>query len=441
MLRRLVESHATALVLLVVVLSGVAALAVIYSRDFVRDRPIRGDVVGYYIYLPAAFLDRDVSLVRTVDRSFDGDAGNAHSDLRRVDHGYLGPHQIGEAIMLVPFFAVGHVGAIASGERRDGFSWPYQASVAAGGLFYGVLGLALLGSFLRRWFDRAIVVATLLALTFGTNLFHYLTFDAGYSHAFSFAAVAFVLWSTMRLADRPTVAGALTLGLGIGLAATIRPTNLVVALFPLLVYVRSWSDAKRRVRALVAHPRLLVACACGVLAPVVLQLLYWHHLTGHFVFNAYDEYPRLEPADPHLVDVAFSVRKGLLFWTPLVALGVAGLLLLRRTAPALLVVTPVVLAVNFWLMASWSEWWYGGSFGQRAFVESLPFLGIGIAALFAWARAGRALLPVSLVAIVMTGLALHGMFAYWRGDIPFDGTTWRIYLDSWRVYPDSFRGL
>ena len=36
--------------------------------------------------------------------------------------------------MLLPFFAVGQVVAVAGGERRDGFSWPYQASVAAGGL-------------------------------------------------------------------------------------------------------------------------------------------------------------------------------------------------------------------------------------------------------------------------------------------------------------------
>jgi hypothetical protein len=428
MLRRFVESNATVLALLVVLLSGAAALAVIYMRGL--DDPIRADAVGYYIYLPAAFLDRDVSLVRTVDRSFDGKAKNAHSDLRRVDHGYLGPHQIGEAIMLVPFFAVGHVIAVASGERRDGFSWPYQASAAAGGLLYGVIGLALLGSFLRSWFDRTIVAATLLALTFGTNLFHYLTFDAVYSHAFSFATVAFVLWSTMRLADRPSAPRALTLGLGIGLAATIRPTNLVVALFPLLVYVRSWSDAKGRATALVAHPRMLVACACGFLTPVVLQLLYWHHLTGHFVVNAYDADPRLELAHPHVLAVAFSVRKGLLFWTPLVALGFAGLPLLRSRAPALLIATPVVLAAYFWLMASWSEWWYGGSFGQRAFVDSLPLLGIGIAALFAWARAGRALLPVALATVVMTGLALHGMLAYWRGNVPFDGTTWRIYLES-----------
>jgi hypothetical protein len=27
-------------------------------------------------------------------------------------------------------------------------------------------------------------------------------------------------------------------------------------------------------------------------------------------------------------------------------------------------------------------------------------------------------------------LALHATEAYWRGHIPFDGTTWQIYVDS-----------
>ena len=75
MRRRFMESHATALMLIAVILSGAAALAVIYTRGYTGGGgPIRGDVIGYYIYLPAAFLDRDVSLVRTVDRSFDGEA-------------------------------------------------------------------------------------------------------------------------------------------------------------------------------------------------------------------------------------------------------------------------------------------------------------------------------------------------------------------------------
>jgi hypothetical protein len=428
-LRRTVETHPIAVALAVVALSGVVACTVVYSRGYASGKPIRSDAVGYYIYLPAAFLDHDPSLVRTVDRSFGGDLRKA-GDLRRVQDGYLGPHQIGEAILLVPFFAVGHVVAIANGSRRDGFSWPYQGSAVAAGLLYGLVGLALLGAFLRRWFDAWVVCTTLLALTFGTNLFHYLTFDGVYSHAFSFAAIAFVLWSTVRLRERPTWVWALLLGAGVGLVATIRPTNLVVALFPLLVGVRTWSDARWRARALVTHPALPGAAAAGFLVPVMLQVLYWHHLTGHLIVDAYGSSPRLELTHPHLLAVAFSVRKGLFFWTPLVALALAGLLTLRSRAPGLVVAATAVLAVNFWVVASWSQWWYGGSFGQRPFVDTLPLVAIGLAGLFDWAYATRARVPVAIAAVVTSCLALHGMGEYWLGNIPYDGTTWTIYVHS-----------
>jgi hypothetical protein len=430
MFRRFVETHLIALVIMFVLLSGTVALAAIYSRGYNAGEPIRSDGVGYYIYLPAVFLDHDLSLVRTVDRSVGGSLYKA-GDLHRVEHGYLGPHQIGEAILLAPFFAVGQVIAIASGARRDGFSRPYQGAAAAAGLLYGVAGLALLGAFLRRWFDRWIVGATLLALTFGTNLFHYLTYDAVYSHSFSFAVTAFILWSTIRLTERATATRALLLGLGVGLVATIRPTNLVIGLFPLLVGIRSPADARARVRAWVTHPLLLAAGALGFLAPVIPQLLYWHHLTGHFIVNAYGSNPKLELTHPHLLAVAFSVRKGLFFWTPLVALAVAGLPFLRSRAPAVLLATPVVLAVNFWVVASWSQWWYGGSFGQRALVDSLPLVALGLAAIFDWARSTRAALaPVAIAVVIASGLALHAMAEYWVGNIPYDGTTWSIYVHS-----------
>jgi hypothetical protein len=418
-------------VLLFVALTGAVALAVIYSRGYAHgEPPIRGDPIGYYIYLPATFLDHDLSLVRTVRRSFGGDPENTHTDLRMVEHGYLGPHQIGEAIMLAPFFAAGHVIAIVSGAQRDGFSWPYQGSAAAAGLFYGLVGLGLLGAFLERWFGRWVVCATLVALTFGTNLFHYLTFDAVYSHAFSFAAVAFVLWSTVRLIERPTVARALLLGLGLGLAVTIRPTNIVVGLFPLLVGIGQWADIRARARTLMTEPAMLVAGAGSFFAPLSLQALYWHHLTGHLIVNAYPSGVELELTHPHLLAVAFSVRKGLFFWTPLAAFAIAGLPFLRSRAPTLLLPTTATLAVNFWVVASWSQWWYGGSFGQRAFVDTLPVLAIGLAALFDWARLTQARLPVAVAVVLASCLALHAMLEYWRGRIPSDGTTWQIYLDS-----------
>jgi hypothetical protein len=416
-----------AALLALVALLAAAGLAAIYGKGLASGSPIRADAVGYYIYLPAILIDHDVGLTRTLERSVPG--GVDQSDFRPVRDGYVDQHQTGEAIMLAPFFGAGELAALATGARRDGFSRPYQVAAAAGGLFYALVGLGALGLLLLRWFDRSTVLATLAAVTFGTNLFHYATYDAVYSHVFSFALVALVLVATLALVDHPTVVRAGALGLPLGLVTAVRPTNLLAALFPLCA-VRG---VVRRLRS-EPGPRLWLlaaAAAAAFVIPIVPQLLYWHAVTGHLITNAYGGSPRLDVLHPFLADVAFSVRKGLFFWTPVLALAVAGVPLLRRYAPAFFLPALVFLPVHFWLVASWTEWWYGGSFGQRSFVDVLPVYALGLAALIAWARRRRATGWLVGGAVAVTSLlATHAMVEYWLGNIPFDHATWTTYLDS-----------
>jgi hypothetical protein len=423
------DTRALAAVVLLVAALGATALVVVYARGLARSGPIRGDAIGYYIYLPGVFLDHDLTLARTIQRSFNGNA-RAAGDQHRERNGYLGPHQTGEAIMLLPFFAVGQGIAVASGARRDGFSWPYGATAAAGGLVYGLIGLAVLGSLLLRLFDRQTAVVTVLAITFGTNLFHYATYEAVYSHIFSFALAAVALRTTFALSEQPRLVPAVLLGASLGLATAVRPTNLILVVFPLLIGVSDLAGVKERVRGLFAGRRLLVAGLVGFSLPLVPQLLYWHTITGRFVINPYVRSDKLELLHPHLLDVAFSVRKGLFFWTPLLVLAVVGVVFLRVVAPALFLPTIVFLVLDFWVVSSWTVWWYGGSFGQRAFVEALPVYALGLAALLAWVRARAARWFVRGAVAVTSLLAAHAMVEYWLGNIPYDQTTWPLYLHS-----------
>jgi hypothetical protein len=182
--------------LLFVAVCAAASFQWIYGSHLAIDRPIRGDATGYYIYLPAAMLDRDITMERTAARSFAGSTSALQAaGVQRVPprNRYLDKYPLGEAIMLTPFFVLGDAAARVLGFRTDGFSTPYQWAAAAAGLVYALLGLAVLGLLLLRWFSRATVVLTLLAITFGTSLFHYATYDAVVSHAFSFFLVAAIL--------------------------------------------------------------------------------------------------------------------------------------------------------------------------------------------------------------------------------------------------------
>jgi hypothetical protein len=409
--------------------AGVAAGA-LYARGLVprSEQPIRSDGLSYYLYLPAVLLDRDVSFRTTVQRDFGGRYGAA--DLVPKRRGYLDKHQPGEAIMLLPFFAVGQLAAAASGAPRTGFSRPYQVAAVAGGIGFGLIGLAIVGVMLLRWFDRVVVSLTLVALTFGTNLFHYATYDAVYSHVFSFALVALIVERTLALADRPRGASAVVVGAGIGLLADVRLTNLTVVLFP--VGVLLW-----RFRLEVRRLLPLALIAAGTAAVVFLpQILYWYRLTGHPFVNAYGGEPTLHPLHPHVVAVAFSVRKGLFFWTPLLAIAAAGLWLLRKWSAPVAVAAALTLVVHFWIASSWTQWFYGASLGQRAFVDVLPLFALGLAAVVSSALHARPVVRVgAAVAVSATVLlAVHATFEYWLGNIPQDLTTWHVYVKSFTQY-------
>ena len=134
--------------------------------------------------------------------------------------------------------------------------------------------------------------ATLLALLFGTSLFHYATFDSVWSHAFSFALCAALLerldaWQPGRTRDE-VVIGALA-----GLLILVRHTNILVPLC-FVAAVRS---------------RRLALTTMGIAALAVLpQLWLYHRATGHWLVSSYGQLG-FTFASPHLWGVLASPRR------------------------------------------------------------------------------------------------------------------------------------
>src|SRR6185436_16061394 len=87
----------------------------------------------------------------------------------------------------------------------DGFTVYYQHAAGLAGLIWAVAGLVVLRLVLLRHFSDGVTAATLLTLLLGTNLYHYATYDSGYSHPYSFFLFAAFLnltgrWYTARSA-------------------------------------------------------------------------------------------------------------------------------------------------------------------------------------------------------------------------------------------------
>jgi len=90
------------------------------------------------------------------------------------------------------------------------------------------------------------------------------------------------------------------------------------------------------------------------------------------------------------------------------------------------------MPLNLWVIASWHDWAYGGSFGHRAFTESAAIFAFGYASLLQAAAApGRRRVLVGLSVLLML-LSVHLMTEYWRGIIPFGRTTWPQFVAALR---------
>ena len=201
-LRRLVP-HVLRHFILITAVLGVLSDAWI-RIGLLEDPPIRSDGYSYYVYLPSWLIFHDTTLDLVARDCCGGTFDPATGIVRWPSTGrFLNVHPIGVAVQMLPFFVVADALTRWSNLPRDGFSMYYQQAAALAGLAYLLAGLAILRGCLLRHFSPGIVLATLVVITFGTNLFHYGTFDATFSHTFSFCLIAALVSLTERWWEAP----------------------------------------------------------------------------------------------------------------------------------------------------------------------------------------------------------------------------------------------
>jgi hypothetical protein len=286
--------------------------------------------------------------------------------------------------------------------------------------------LWVLAGVLARHFSRGVTIATLVALLFGTNLYHYATYDSFYSHSYSFFLVAALIDLTGRWHGSPTRRRTLLLGAVAGLIVLVRHTNiLLLGVLPLFVIAAHGPRAA--LDLFVARTRSLLLMVAVSMLVVLPQVALYLQATGRPIVSSYGALG-FTFASPHLYGVLLSVQKGLFFWSPVLLLAVVGLFLLRGPLRAFLLPTLVVLAADTYLIASWWDWQFGASYGHRGFIDLFPLLSLGLAAFFRWSGETRMrLLTVGTVVTAMTALSMFQMLQYWNGVLPASDLTWAAY--------------
>ena len=334
---------------------------------------IAWDVVSYYGYLPAAFIYGDVSLERPNEK-FDEyqhvfwveKAGNGKKVFKT---------SMGMSIMYAPFFFASHFYSMVTESTASGFSPSYKFGVAMSSLFYLLIGFVFLRKLLQKYFSEKVIAYTLLFLGLGTNLYYYTVIAVGMPHVYLFSLLSVTAYYTMVWYENPKLKISILLGLLIGLMVLIRPTMLIVMLFPVLFKIDSITERILFFKKHFVQVLSIFFFACLVWVP---QIIYWKMITGDYLFYSYNN-EGFFFLDPQIVNSLFSFRKGWLLYTPIMFFGLVGLVILfkNKDKNRLALVLPVV--VYFYVASCWWTWWFGGGFGARTMIDIFPFLAFGLA--------------------------------------------------------------
>jgi hypothetical protein len=383
------------------------------SLPAVTPRLYSSDEVQYFAYLRSLWFDHDLSFENEYLHFYD--AGVARSEGfhetflerttdtgRRINFG-----TIGCAILWAPFYAVGDVVARLTGAPADGYSTPYIAAVAYGSAVYGFLAV-LIGIACARILGFAGTGAGVL-VWLGTPVLFYMYVAPPFSHACSAFAVAVFLFVWLRVRDRWTPRGVFALGAAAALMAMVREQDAFFAAGPAVDFLIALARGRARVAP------ALAGIAGGVVA-YLPQAVSYVRLNGHLGPHGSVEH-KMSWTAPHALQVLASPEHGLFLWTPIAAMGIAGLIVMaldeerRRVALCAL----LMVALQVYVSGSVESWTVAGAFGQRRFVALSALLIVGLAALGsrlassppAWRRSAAAI----AVLAVYWNLALSAEFA------------------------------
>jgi hypothetical protein len=337
---------------------------------------IGSDGVGYYMYVRSAVIDHDIDFANEYKHLYPAD----HTNGLRTSTGLMAnKYAIGTAILWLPFFLVGHlisciIRSAGFSVSADGYSYIYQAAVCIGSILYGYGGMVLMHRTTRRLFANTALAACVL-LWLATNFIYYLIVEPSMSHMCSFFAASLLMYIWLRVRPIESLRQCFTIGLAGGLVGLVRQPDATLFLLPLL-------DSMFTHKSFLERGKRLAVTVAGFFSIFWMQMFVWNILNGSPFLSGYflNNKEGFSWWSPHLFDVLFSTEHGLFLWHPLLLFASVGLVLLL---PANRFIGGLLLAGFFgqvYLIASWSSWSQGDSFGGRMFISSLPIFAVGLAA-------------------------------------------------------------
>ena len=313
-----------------------------------------GDDTGYYAFLRSAFFDGDLDFFNELRYS--------HSE-KLMPTGYVFNNwQMGQAILFLPFFIVGHLLALLYQGlgypiSLDGYSAPYYLATAVASVTFLFGGLILVFKTLHTFIDKRFALLVSLSIWLASPLVYFSFIRQRMAHTTEFflAAALIFAWVHFRplagkaldLLNHDTVSSTensrnplmvryALLGAMLGFLCMTRIIN--IAFFALFAVDLLWSFRREwttNISEAVKESVILGGAILGGFFLVMLpQIVCWNQLNGvpfpprHMKFAGEGlSGISLLPLLKNAWALFFSSKWGLVFSMPLIVLGGIGLFL------------------------------------------------------------------------------------------------------------------
>jgi hypothetical protein len=395
------------------------------------EATIGWDVSGYYTYLPAIFIYKDLRHLTYFD--------SIHAQYKPTPEIYecynlpnenyrVAKYSMGQSFFMLPFFALAHYIVVPlMPAPADGYSYPYQFCIAWGMLLYALIALWVLRKILLHFFTDEVVAITLFIIVACSNYLNYAGIETGMTHTTVFLLYTLIIYNTIKFYKNPTAYRSALIGLLVGWAMLTRPTEIISILIPLLWGVYNVETLKQRFLFIIKNWNwvLILGICCGLVFSI--QLFYWKWLSGNWFIYSYQD-QGFDWLHPHHIGGLFSYRSGWLTYNPIMWLVLPGWYFLfqykRENFAALFVWGTLYIYITY----AWCIWWYG----HRAMVQSYAGYSFAIAAMVLFLLKTKARKIFLFCAIAFTML-----YNFWQiqqyhyGSLGMDGVN-KAYF--WNVF-------
>lgn len=333
------------------------------------DTNIASDGTGYYDYLPSIFIHHD--FVRK-DIPYIPDS-SIHKRIEKLDYCYVkvdeiwtNKYPIGTAILLSPFFATTY---LTQPNVVTGYEMPFQKAVYYAALFYFFLTLIFIRKLLGLYnISRLTIFLCQILLALGTNVADYIYNESAFSHVYSLFAITLFFYYAKQYFTFYKSRYIIILSVLLGLIFLLRATNLII-LLALPFIAGSLANFITGLTNLYTNYKTTLLGITLFLTIAFIQPGAWYLQTGSFIIRPYPgEY--FDFTKPELFNILFSYRKGLFVYTPILFIAIWGLVKLAINKKYYLVSNWLLFfGVLTYFLSSWWSWYFGWSFGHRAYID------------------------------------------------------------------------